>query len=377
MPLKIALGDEPGEHILVKQRHGAGVEAKLFAVARHQRLRQHHVAHTHGRRKRMRERVDVDHAAAPVHGIERLQGLFVLGKFRVEIVLDQNRVPPGGPGEIFAALGSGGRDAGREAVERRDMQDGRVCALQRVRADAVVRHRQQLADCAVGRVDLPDLLIARILQPVDPVPPQQLHDEPVEILRAGADHDAFRLGEHPAVAQQIFRDRVSQLRAAVVRRLFQQPRAAVGDDLAHELRQRGIAEAVAGSLLRGRVVRGQHPQPRLRRRAGRQAGDGADIIAAARLCRQIPLVHQLLIRAGDCGDAHMQMLGQRPLGRQLLPGQKLGPEDILPDAGVEPVIFRLSAAGQVVGQHRLTTCFRPSRRSRRSRARAGPSRRRA
>ena len=105
MPLKIALGDEPGEHILVKQRHGAGVEAKPFAVARHQRLRQHHVAHTHGRRKRMRERVDVDHAAAPVHGIERLQGLFVLGKFRVEIVLDQNRVPLRRPGKIVAALG--------------------------------------------------------------------------------------------------------------------------------------------------------------------------------------------------------------------------------------------------------------------------------
>lgn len=142
--------------------------------------------------------------------------------------------------------------------------------LQRAGTDAVFAHGQQLTDRAVGRVDLPDLFIAGVFQPIYALPAQQLHDQTVEIFRAGADDDAVRLGQHPAVAQQIFRDRVSQLRAAVVRRLFQQPRAAVGDDLAHELRQRGIAEAVAGSLLRGRVVRGQHPQPRLRRRAGRR-----------------------------------------------------------------------------------------------------------
>ena len=189
--------------------------------------------------------------------------------------------------------------------------------------------------------------------------------------------EPVRLGQHPAVAQQIFRDRVAQLRAAVVRRLFQQPRAAVGNDLAHEPGQRGIPEAVARRLLRGGCVGRQHMQPRLRLRVLRQAGNGADIIAAARLRREIALVHQLLIRAGDCGDAHMQMLGQRPLGRQLLPGQKLGPEDILPDAGVEPVIFRLAAGAQIVGQHAFTICFRPSRQSRRSRARAGLFRRRA
>ena len=162
-----------------------------------------------------------------------------------------------------------------------------------------------------------------------------------------------------------------------MRRLFQQPRAAVGNDLAHEPGQRGIPEAVARRLLRGGCVGRQHMQPRLRLRVLRQAGNGADIIAAARLRREIALVHQLLIRAGDGRKADMQMLRQRPLRRQLLPRQELCPQDILSDAGVEPVIFRLAAGAQIVGQHAFTICFRPSRQSRRSRARAGLFRRRA
>ena len=179
------------------------------------------------------------------------------------------------------------------------------------------------------------------------------------------------------VEQQVFRNRVAQFRTAVMRRLFQQPRAAVGNDLAHEPGQRGIPEAVARRLLRGGCVGRQHMQPRLRLRVLRQAGNGADIIAAARLRREIALVHQLLIRAGDGRKADMQMLRQRPLRRQLLPRQELCPQDILSDAGVEPVIFRLAAGAQIVGQHAFTICFRPSRQSRRSRARAGLFRRRA
>ena len=78
---------------------------KRLPVLLHQALRQHHITHTHGWGQRMRERVHVDHTSAPVHGIERLQRLFVFGKLRIEIVLDQNRVPLRRPGKIVAALG--------------------------------------------------------------------------------------------------------------------------------------------------------------------------------------------------------------------------------------------------------------------------------
>lgn len=75
-------------------------------------------------------------------------------------------------------------------MKRRDVQDGRACVLQRAGADAVFAHGQQLTDRAVGRVDLPDLFIAGVFQPIYALPAQQLHDQTVEIFRAGADDDA-------------------------------------------------------------------------------------------------------------------------------------------------------------------------------------------
>ena len=53
-----------------------------------------------------------------------------------------------------------------------------VSAISRLPSGSAAQPRLRMLPAA----DAP--VIARILQPVDPVPPQQLHDEPVEILRA-------------------------------------------------------------------------------------------------------------------------------------------------------------------------------------------------
>ena len=59
------------------------------------------------------------------------------------------------------------------------MQDARAAALQRLASDAVLPHGQALAAGAVGLVDPADLFVARLLERVAPLPPQQLHDQPV------------------------------------------------------------------------------------------------------------------------------------------------------------------------------------------------------
>ena len=66
VPLEAAGVHEGRQRVLVKARHGRRVTRKPFAIARHQRIRQHQIADAQSGGKAFRKGVDVHDTACPI-----------------------------------------------------------------------------------------------------------------------------------------------------------------------------------------------------------------------------------------------------------------------------------------------------------------------
>ena len=220
MPLKVAAPDELGEDVLRVDGHSAGIDGDLFLQTGSQCGRQDHVADTDARRDGACEGVHVDDAP---RGLEGEEGVLCFGGHRelgVKIVLHDEPVSAGRPPDVAGAARCARGDAAGIAVERRDVQHAGRRSVQRAELHALTVHRQHLAADVARFVDQADLLIGRIFEREDPVPPQHLHDQVVQIFRARSDDDLLRQDADPAAARQVLRDGLPQKRSPEVRRAF-------------------------------------------------------------------------------------------------------------------------------------------------------------
>ena len=333
MALIVAALQQLGKHELLKERHGARIKPDPLGVLRRELFREHHIAHAQRRRDRLRERVQVDHVSALGEREHRFLRLGRDRKFRREIVL--NDIPPrlGSPADILAPLGRGRGDIARIAAVGRNMQHGGARGGERVAADAVRAERQKLERSAVRTVNERDLFIRRILRRVDARRAEKLHDQSVEIFRAGADEDLLRLHADAAAAREIARDRLPQRIAAVVRAFFQKLLAVLADDAAHHPREH-----------RKRKVR---PLPRRdSRRSYRRARHKAvrivelHIVPAAAARFEIPFVRQQRVSVLYRDDAQPLLLGQLPLGRHPRAEGIIAADDLAAQALIQAQIRR-------------------------------------
>ena len=82
----------------------------------------------------------------------------------------------------------------------RHMQDCGVCFSQLLTADAVGPQLQFLHFHVIMGVHPADIFIAGILNPIDLIPSQQLHNQRVKIFGTGADDHLVSAHLHPAAA---------------------------------------------------------------------------------------------------------------------------------------------------------------------------------
>ena len=219
---------------------------------------------------------------------------------------------------------------------------------QGVEADAAAvqgngRHRH-----LVGTADCGDLLVARRLEAVTPGPAQELDEDVVEILRAGADQNLSRRDGHAPGPAQLPGDGAAQLRQAGAGQGLEQHLAVIQQDAAHQTRPD------RGGKLPCRRFRSRHGR-QSRRRGFRSREDRGDLLGKiAHLLpdRQIALSQELLIGRLYRDLADVQMLRQQPLGGQLLPAPDGPGEDVGLDGLVELLVEGPCASVlEVVGQH--------------------------
>lgn len=156
--------------------------------------------------------VQIEDGALRLEGEDRVLGLRGHGEFGIHVILDEEGGAGAGPLHVLVPARGAGRDAGGVGVVRRDVQDAGLRALQLRGGDPVRAHFQEVADRAVGRVDFADLRVGGILQAVDAVPPQHLHQHAVEIFRTGADEDLLGAHADAAAAPEIGGDGQAELR---------------------------------------------------------------------------------------------------------------------------------------------------------------------
>ena len=169
--------------MLCEDGHCAGIERNLLLQGSAELRGQNHIAHADGRRDRAREGVHVDDAFFRFKREKRILGFCGHGELGVKIVLNNKSVLRRRPANVAGPPRRRRGDPARIAVEWRDVKDRRVGLFQRTEPDAFAVHRQHPTAHAAGFVDKLDLLVRRILQRENPLTPQHLHDQVVQIFR--------------------------------------------------------------------------------------------------------------------------------------------------------------------------------------------------
>ena len=89
IPFKITVFDKFIEYGLVDPRYGGRIETALLPVARKQRIRQHHITDTDGRRDRFGECADIDHVPVAVRRLQGRKRLALIAEFTVVVIFYQ------------------------------------------------------------------------------------------------------------------------------------------------------------------------------------------------------------------------------------------------------------------------------------------------
>ena len=330
MLLEMAPAQEPGQGILLEGGHRAAVEAQLLPEPPHEGLGQDQIADTDRRGQALGEGVHIDHPLR-VHGIHGAQGAGIEAELAVEIVLDDPALGGLRPAQQLQPPLPGRHETRGEMMAGGDMED--PDALQGIGAHAPAVHADVDAADAAHPVDIADLAVARILHAVGQVPAQELDQDIIEEVGAGAHQDVLRVHGHAPEVRQMAGDGGPELRDARIGHGQQQLFAVVQDHLPLEPAPDREGEPLR---LRGRLG---GLDRRRRRSLGRLGpGHGLHEVAHLLLGAQVPLAEQLLI-GGLHGDlADLQMLGQGPLAGELLPGSQFSRQDVRPDRPVKSLV---------------------------------------
>ena len=233
MALEAAVADELGQDVLLKDRYGAGVEGDPLPQRLGTLRRQHQVADTEGGRNGFGKGIEIDHAFLRLQREQGVLGFGRGGELRIEVILDDEAAAVPGPADVLVALGGAGGDAAGEAVEGCHMKDLRPGPAELSGENAVPPQPQQLALNAAAGIDLPDLLIGGVLQPVDFLPAQHLRQHGIEVLRTGSDDDLLRLHLNAPAPPEVLGNGLPQGRQTAVGALHQNVLAMLQQDMPH------------------------------------------------------------------------------------------------------------------------------------------------
>ena len=138
MPLEGARIDEFRQRELFEARYRARIESLLVAVGIHQFGRKHHVADAQRRHHRLRKRVEVDDAIAPVLGEKRERQPPCIAELAVVVVFDD--VAAGfliGPAQHVRTRRGGHHASRGEAIRGRNVHEPRIGSAQAIHIEVV------------------------------------------------------------------------------------------------------------------------------------------------------------------------------------------------------------------------------------------------
>ena len=98
------------------------------------------------------------------------------------------------------------------------MQHARVRTPELARVNAVMAELQKFTVRAVRLIHPPYLFIGRILQRIDPLTPEHLHDQAVEVLGSGSHDDLRNIDMDAPAPLQVARDALAEVECTLVRR---------------------------------------------------------------------------------------------------------------------------------------------------------------
>ena len=208
-----------------------------------QRPRRHQEPDAQRRQQRLGEGADVDHAAVAVEALQRLDGLVGPAVLAVVVVLDDHRVVLDRPAQERGPARHRQRDAGRELVGRRHVDQPRI-VRESVDDQALGVHRYAVQCGAVALEEPVHRGVAGVLDGDDRA---GLHQHPADqvhrLLGAGRDDHVVAGGDHRTGQPQVAGDLALEPpgAAAAVRRVGE-PGAAelVGDQPAPHLEREEV-----------------------------------------------------------------------------------------------------------------------------------------
>ena len=98
------------------------------------------------------------------------------------------------------------------------MQHACVRTPELARVNAVMAELQKLTVRTVRLIHPPYLFIGRILQRIDPLTPEHLHDQAVEVLGSGPHDDLRNIDMDAPAPLQVARDALAEVECPLVRR---------------------------------------------------------------------------------------------------------------------------------------------------------------
>ena len=216
------------------------------------------------------------------------------------------------------------------------MQHLGVALPQRAADDAVRPQGQALRRDVVRPVDLGDLFVGRVLDAVDAAAAQHLHDQAVQVFRAGPDDDLLRSSLDVAGSGQVAGQGGAQETCAEVRAALQHFFPVLAQHAAGRFRvdAEGKARLVR---IRFRPVRSGHIFDRFhRKRAGFVVGDE---VAAALLRGHVAFALQQLQRMLRRDDGNAEIPCDGALRREFCAGSIQTFFDVCAQASVEMQIL--------------------------------------
>lgn len=354
--LKIVVGNEACQRVLLKARHGAAIEAHGLLIARQQATRQDHVADAQRGHKALGEGVDINDTVLRVLRVERQDEASVIAEFAVIIVLnDVTLADAVHPFKQFNAARDGHDNACGEVIGRRDVYDIGAAFLERVDLHAAFVDGDIFPGITVAGGDGGEFFIARLLDGEGAGRTEHLQQAAIKIFCACADDNLCRVNLHGTVVCQIVRYRLTQLVDAVVGHSFQQLVVLQRQCFAHDAAPRSERKILQADTV-GLEVREIFLFARLRQSGCSAAAaqtvvaDVLDEIAKLFLRGDIAFDSELGVGVGDGDDTDAEMLRQRALGGQAVACVQDAGDDVLTDALVEIFVERRAAAlVQIIG----------------------------
>lgn len=348
--LKIAVGNEACQCVLLKARHGAAIKAHGLLIARQQATRQYHVADAQRGHKAFREGVDINDTVLRVLRVERQDEAAVIAEFAVIIVLyDIALADAVYPFKELDTACDGHDNACREVIGRRNVYDIGTAFLKCVDLHAAFVNGNIFPRITVAGGDSGKLFIAGLLNSEGAGRTEHLQQASIKVFCACADNNLRRVNLHGTVMRQIVRYRLTQLVHAVVGHSFQQLVILQRQSFAHKAAPGGERKILQADAV-GLEVRKIFLFARLRdgrcSAAAAQAviADILDEVAKLFLRGDIAFDSELGVGVGDGDDADAEMLRERALGGQALACVQDAGDDVLADALVEIFVERRAAA---------------------------------